>query len=72
MAELNFGEIDSSIRAYLKAAYAAVQHSAPDDPVAAEFKRQVEVWTSRLSALADLGNPALKDRHWEAIFQTLK
>lgn len=71
LASLDAEEIEVGIKKYLKEACIALQNF-PGDPVAAEFKKQVESWLSRLPLILDLGNPALKRRHWETIFDELK
>ncbi|CDJ52736.1 hypothetical protein EBH_0004790 [Eimeria brunetti] len=71
LAAMDAEEIEVGTKRYLKEACIALQNF-PGDPVAAEFKKEVEGWLSRLPLILDLGNPALKQRHWETIFDELK
>ncbi|CDJ36189.1 LOW QUALITY PROTEIN: uncharacterized protein EMH_0009970 [Eimeria mitis] len=71
LASLDAEEIEVGIKKFLKEACIALQNF-PGDPVAAEFKKEVEGWLSRLPLILDLGNTALKRRHWETIFDELK
>ncbi|KAL8438977.1 hypothetical protein Efla_006922 [Eimeria flavescens] len=68
---LNAEEVEQGVTKYLKEACIAVQNF-PADLVAAEFKKEVEQWRSRLSFIMDLGNQALRRQHWATIFEELK
>ncbi|KAL8272359.1 hypothetical protein Esti_003649 [Eimeria stiedai] len=71
LVSLNAEELEQGVTRYLKEACVAVQ-AFPDDPVALEFKKEVEKWRSRLPLIMDLGNPALKRHQWAAILEELK
>ncbi|CDJ70402.1 dynein beta chain, flagellar outer arm, putative [Eimeria necatrix] len=71
LSSLNSEEIEARVKRYLKEACIALQNF-PTDSVAVEFKKEVESWIARLPLIMDLGNPALKRRHWEAILGELE
>ncbi|KAL8455590.1 hypothetical protein Emag_000585 [Eimeria magna] len=71
LVSLHAEEVEQGLTRYLKEACVAVQ-AFPDDPVALEFKKEVEKWRSRLPLVLDLGNPALKRHHWANILEELK
>ena len=37
--------------------------------MAVRVKHMIEEWRERLPCIMDLGNPALRPRHWEKIFK---
>ncbi|KAL8445805.1 hypothetical protein Emed_005361 [Eimeria media] len=71
LVSLHAEEVEQGLTRYLKEACVAVQ-AFPEDPVALEFKKEVEKWRSRLPLILDLGNPALKRHHWASILEELK
>jgi hypothetical protein len=42
-----------------------------DDEVAQLLKKKIETWRTRMPCFVDLGNPALKTRHWKQIFDKI-
>jgi dynein heavy chain len=42
-----------------------------DDEVAQKLKKNIETWRTRMPCFVDLGNPALKARHWKQIFDKI-
>jgi dynein heavy chain len=42
-----------------------------DDEVAQLLKKKIETWRTRMPCFVDLGNPALKPRHWKQIFDKI-
>jgi dynein heavy chain len=43
----------------------------PQDEVASRMKAMIEEWRDRMPAILDLGNPAMRPRHWEKLYKTI-
>jgi len=48
-----------------------IHKAREEDRVALRFRKSVEVWKGYSACLVDLGNTALKQRHWDQIFSKL-
>ncbi|KNC55308.1 dynein heavy chain [Thecamonas trahens ATCC 50062] len=70
-----FRTVDTNeVKAAVQTSYAKafkMAHKLPDDPVVALWKSSVEEFKLHLPLILDLGNPALKPRHWRKIFAAL-
>eukprot|EP00928_Gymnodinium_smaydae_P068050 TRINITY_DN5109_c0_g7_i1.p1 TRINITY_DN5109_c0_g7~~TRINITY_DN5109_c0_g7_i1.p1 ORF type:complete len:4115 (+),score=1184.64 TRINITY_DN5109_c0_g7_i1:176-12520(+) len=45
--------------------------SLPKDEVVAKIKESIEEWRDRMPAIMDLGNNAMRPRHWEKLFRKI-
>eukprot|EP00397_Hematodinium_sp_SG-2012_P003406 GEMP01003414.1.p1 GENE.GEMP01003414.1~~GEMP01003414.1.p1 ORF type:complete len:1220 (+),score=246.03 GEMP01003414.1:382-3660(+) len=45
--------------------------ASPNDEVVSMVKKSVEDWKANMGCIMDLGNPAMRPRHWEKIFKSI-
>ena len=71
IAEIEAEEINKEVMNDYKNAHRLATKQR-DDGVCAFLKEQVEEWKRKMPTVMELGNKALKPRHWEKIFKVLK
>ena len=72
---LDFGKVDveelsKTVTNTFKTCY-ALQKSMPGVEVTTKVKTMVEEWRERMPAVLDLGNAAMRPRHWEKLFKRI-
>lgn len=68
--EVNVEELSKEIAVAFKDAYAL--HKKLSNDVTAVFKDRTAEFKLKIPTILELGNPAMKDRHWEKIFKALR
>eukprot|EP00741_Cyanophora_paradoxa_P024436 tig00022075_g23593.t1 len=69
-SKLNVDEMSTEVQTCYKNAFRMWKRKE-DDEVAKRLKDSVEVWKAWMPMVLELGNKALKSRHWEKIFRVL-
>eukprot|EP00930_Biecheleria_cincta_P008309 TRINITY_DN10972_c0_g3_i1.p1 TRINITY_DN10972_c0_g3~~TRINITY_DN10972_c0_g3_i1.p1 ORF type:complete len:4176 (-),score=874.55 TRINITY_DN10972_c0_g3_i1:69-11708(-) len=62
--------MNKQVMASYKTAFSLTK-SLEGDEVAKRVKVMIEEWRERMPVILDLGNPALKPRHWEKLFKKI-
>ncbi|TMW64716.1 hypothetical protein Poli38472_011596 [Pythium oligandrum] len=68
--EVNAEELSKDVAVAFKDAYAL--HKKLSNDVTATFKDRTADFKLKIPMILELGNPAMKDRHWEKIFKALR
>jgi len=69
-SKLTMDELNTTVLTYYKNSYRMWKRKE-DDEVARRLKDSVEMWKNWMPVLLELGNKALKPRHWEKVFRVL-
>jgi len=63
-------DMNKKVIASYKTAFGLTK-SLEGDEVAVKVKGMIEEWRARMPVILDLGNPALRPRHWEKLFKKI-
>ena len=68
--DIDVEEMEKDVQVLFKEAYS--MHKKIDTPASEMLKDSVAELKSMMTTILDLGNPNLRDRHWEKIFTLVK
>eukprot|EP00968_Pinguiococcus_pyrenoidosus_P011502 scaffold926_cov248-Pinguiococcus_pyrenoidosus.AAC.15 len=67
--EQDVGEMETKVQMYFKESYSL--HKKLGTNVTAKLKDKTSEFRAKMPILKDLGNPAMKPRHWEKVYKVL-
>ncbi|CEM19434.1 unnamed protein product [Vitrella brassicaformis CCMP3155] len=70
-SKLDVEDTNKKVQEYFKNVYSLAK-SLNNDPVVTRLKEMIGEWRDRMPTILELGNPALRPRHWEKIFKEIK